>query len=81
MKYSFFHFQITKNCNCQLTFLKKLFTSNVEHKPHENVYVAGNKIFFLRCYHLIVFLSMMPGVTFDEIDQLNYLYSIFYFDF
>ena len=21
--------------NCQLTFLNKLFTSNIEHKPHE----------------------------------------------
>ena len=29
----FFHFHRTKNC--QLTFLKKLFTSNIEHKPHE----------------------------------------------
>ena len=28
-----FHFQRTKNC--QLTFLKKLFSSNIEHKLHE----------------------------------------------
>ena len=41
--------------NCQLTFLKKLFTSNVEHKPHENIYVAGNKIFFLGV-NVILFL-------------------------
>ena len=29
----FFHLQRTKNC--QLTFLKKLFASNIEHKLHE----------------------------------------------
>ena len=33
MEYSFFHFHRTKNC--QLTFLKKLFASNIEHKLHE----------------------------------------------
>ena len=33
MESSFFHIHRTKNC--QLTFLKKLFTSNIEHKPYE----------------------------------------------
>ena len=34
MEYSFCHFHRTKNC--QLTFIKKLFTSNIEHnKPRE----------------------------------------------
>ena len=35
MEYSFFHFHRTKNC--QLTFLKKLFTSNIEQKPYEKL--------------------------------------------
>ena len=35
MEYSFFHFHRTKNY--ELTLLKKLFTSNIEHKPHGNL--------------------------------------------
>ena len=57
MKYSFFHFQITKNCNCQLTFLKKLFTSKQQN-------------------FLPTILSSHRLSFNDEIDQLNYLYSI-----
>ena len=34
MEYSFFHFHRTKNCRTK-GVLKKLFTSNIEHKPYE----------------------------------------------
>ena len=36
MEYSFFQIHRTKNC--QLTFLKKLFTNNIEHKSYEKSY-------------------------------------------
>ena len=57
MEYSFFHFHRTKNC--QLTFVKKLFTSNIEHKPHENdIGVRAHNLASSQRFY--IYVSMFP---------------------